>query len=245
MESERAAGERAERIAGALIVAAPVRSVILHGSATTGDFVPGVSDLDLLVVVDRPLDAGEIAALTALIATASVAPAGGIDLDVVTAETATVPSRTPPAELHLGRHPGAALEVELKIAAAPDLPAELSTAREGYALLGSAPHAVLGPVDPSWLLARSEHWLTTWLTRLDDEEHAAFMALTACRMWHYALAGTHTSKSAAARWALDRDPSLTAVRQAMRHRAGDQDATIAEDDLRAVLHIARHGVAQA
>jgi hypothetical protein len=232
-------------IAGSLGRCAPVRAVLLHGSAVLGDFLPGVSDLDLLVVVDRPLDAGEVDAFTAVLATADPAPAAGLDLHVVTAATAAAPSPAPPMELHVGRYPGADLEVEPKVAAAPDLPAELSMAREGVALLGPAPREVIGPVDPAWLHARGEHWLTTWLGLLDDEEHAVFMVLTACRMWHFAVTGTHLSKTAAGRWALDREPSLTAVRQALRGRTGDRAATIAAADLRVVLQIARDGVARA
>jgi hypothetical protein len=40
-----------------------LRSIVLYGSAATGDYAPGSSDYDILLVADR-LDAGELDALT-------------------------------------------------------------------------------------------------------------------------------------------------------------------------------------
>ena len=47
------------------------------------------------------------------------------------------------------------------------------------------------------------------------------MVLTACRIWRFSEERRHCSKSAAGAWALTRDPSLRAVRGALRQRAGD------------------------
>ena len=41
-----------------------VAGVILHGSLTLDDYVPGCSDVDLLVVIDDPLSDARLAALT-------------------------------------------------------------------------------------------------------------------------------------------------------------------------------------
>ena len=41
--------------------------MILHGSLTLGDYVPGRSDVDLLVVVDAPLTDAQVAQLLALV----------------------------------------------------------------------------------------------------------------------------------------------------------------------------------
>ncbi|MET7398712.1 nucleotidyltransferase domain-containing protein, partial [Dactylosporangium sp. NPDC005572] len=50
MDSALAAADRlAHAVAG--LIEAPVLTVILHGSLATGDFLPGRSDLDLLVVI--------------------------------------------------------------------------------------------------------------------------------------------------------------------------------------------------
>jgi hypothetical protein len=57
----RFADELARACAGALGEA--VAGVILHGSLTLDDYVPGRSDIDLLVVVDDPLGDARLAAL--------------------------------------------------------------------------------------------------------------------------------------------------------------------------------------
>ena len=48
------------------------------------------------------------------------------------------------------------------------------------------------------------------------------MVLTACRVWRFSEERIHCSKSTAAKWALGRDPSLDAVRDALRRRTGQQ-----------------------
>ncbi|MEV1333726.1 aminoglycoside adenylyltransferase domain-containing protein [Micromonospora costi] len=232
----------ARTITGACVAAlrAPVTSVVLYGSLTLDDFVPARSDIDLLVVVDEPPTDDEIGALTAVVASADAAPAAGIDLHVVTSDVAAAPPRNPPLELHVGRYPDSDLEVEPRLAGAPDLLAELSMARaDGRGLLGSSPREVIGVIDPDWIRARGEHWLTTWLTLVDDAEHAGFMVLTACRMWRFHREGVHSSKTAAARWALARDRSLVAVRQALGQRTGDRATVVDEDGVRAVLETVR------
>ena len=220
-------------------VRVPVRSVLLHGSLATGDFVPGVSDVDLLAVVDETLSPPEVDALVAVVSDADPAPAAGIDLHVLTAAAAATPSPAPARELLVSRHPGAAIEVETAVAGDADLPAELSMARAGgRALIGAAPSAVLGAVDPAWLHERGVFWLRRWLTLTDDVRQEGFMVSTACRMWHFRVEGTHASKTAAMTWALERDDSLVAVRAAREHRRTGSGVRLAERDVRAVLDAA-------
>jgi len=83
--------------------------------------------------------------------------------------------------------------------------------------LCAEPRAVIAPVPPQWIVARGRHWLRTWRSLTDDAENAAFMVLTACRIWHFAVTHTHCSKARAAGWALDRNPALQAIRQATRN----------------------------
>jgi hypothetical protein len=79
---------------------------------------------------------------------------------------------------------------------------------------------VLAPVPAQWIVDRGRHWLTVWQSLTDDTESAAFMVLTACRIWHFAVENDHCAKLRAADWALRRDPSLIAVRQAIRQYEG-------------------------
>lgn len=200
------------------IVGAATRSVILYGSLSSGGFRPGRSDIDVLAVVDGGLADPPAAALERLVHRADTGGAVGIDLHVVTSEVAEAPTRAPSLELHIGRYDGSSIhvEVERQVAASPDLPAELFMARaDGRALQGAAPREVIAPVPADWIVDRGRRWLLTWRSLTDDAENAAFMVLTACRIWRFAQEGVHCSKVRAARWALDRDPSLTAGRQAI------------------------------
>jgi hypothetical protein len=228
-----AAGLVAEGLAG--VGGAAVRSVILHGSLAAGGFRAGHSDIDLLAVVDGGLTDAQLTAVEKLARQAGLGGAAGLDLHVVTAEVAGAPTRAPALELHLGRYDrsSAGVEVERRVASAPDLPAELSMARaHGRALRGAAPREVIAPVPAGWVVDRGRHWLLAWRSLTDDAEHATFMVLTACRIWRFAVENVHCPKAQAARWALDRDPTLTAVRQLSRP---DPAGVVAEQDIAQLL----------
>jgi hypothetical protein len=227
----------AARLADAIaeILGPACRSVILHGSLAAGGFRPGRSDLDLLAIHEGPLSPVQLDSLVRLVSDADLGDAAGLDLDVVTADAARHPTPTPPLELHVSRN-DAGFEVESQLSAAPDLPAELSMARQnGRALTGTSPTAALGAVPAEWVVARGRHWLRTWQSLTDDEPHAAFMVLTACRIWRFAVENVHSPKTAAARWALTQDPSLIAVRQALQQYEGDPATVIDEPGIAAVL----------
>jgi aminoglycoside adenylyltransferase-like protein/nucleotidyltransferase-like protein len=177
-------------------------TVILHGSLATGGYRPGSSDIDLLQVTDGPVD---VAAYRSLAASAP------LDLHVVSTAVAAAPTVAPPIRLYAGHG-----DLSVEVAADPDLVTELSIARaHGVTLAGTA---ALGPVPDSWVVDRGRYWITRWLALTDDEPHAAFMVLTACRMWRFAVEGVHSPKPAAGRWALTRDPSLSAIPAALSGR---------------------------
>src|SRR5690242_17371713 len=217
----------AERFADSLvdIIGPTVRSVILHGSLSSGGFRPGSSDIDVLAVIDGDLADAQVTALEQLTRHADLGDAAGLDVHVVTSEVAGRPTRAPALQLHIGRYLGGSVdfEMERRVSACPDLLAELSIARAGgRALSGAAPPDLIAPIPADWIIERGMHWLLTWRTLTDDAENAAFMVLTACRIWRFAKENVHCSKLQAAQWALDRDPSLTAVRQALQQY--EQDA---------------------
>ncbi|WP_164842687.1 aminoglycoside adenylyltransferase domain-containing protein [Actinoplanes solisilvae] len=219
----------APQIAG--IVGPTCRAVILHGSLASGGFRPGHSDVDLLVVVNEPLTDARADSLTDHLSSADLGDAAGLDVDVVTAAVARHPTPAPPLELHVSLNP---TEIERGVPTAPDLPAELSIAKQdGITLYGDP--AVLAPVPAEWVIARGRHWLNTWQSLTDDEPHAAFMVLTACRIWHFAATGVHAPKARAARWALTRSPSLTAIDQALQQYEGRRATVVEEPAIAAVL----------
>ena len=218
------------------VVGDGLRSVLLHGSLVAGGFRPGRSDLDLLVVVDEGVSDTQASALETAVTTADTGSAVAIDLHVVTADVARTPTRDPALELHVGRYAGG-VEVTRRVHD-PDLLTELSMARaDGRALRGSAPSEVIAPVPASWVVDRNGYWLARWRGLTDDTKNAAFMVLTACRMWRFAVEEVHCSKVAGAAWALDRDASLHVVRQALRQYDADPDVQVDEDGIGPLLDL--------
>jgi predicted nucleotidyltransferase len=232
----------AERIAAALD--APVLSVILHGSLALGAFTPERSDVDLLVVVDEPLADGDVEALRRrLDAHRNDAP-HHVDVRVVTRAVAASPTRDPPMEAYLRPHPAGPTRLEGRGAVEPDLVVEFAVVRaHGHALVGLDPRSVVGPVPDGWVVDVGDRQLGAWERLTDDAAHAELMVLTTCRIWRFSEEGVFSSKADAGRWALGRDPSLTAVEQALRQRQGDRRATVDADGIRRLIARARREIA--
>jgi Domain of unknown function (DUF4111)/Nucleotidyltransferase domain len=213
----RFAGTLAGSCAAALGEA--VAGVILHGSLTLDDYVPGRSDVDLLVVVDQPLTDAQVAALTEAVERRRPLAPGRVDLRVVTRQVAASSTPAPPMELSIQITPGSGLAVERRHPGERDLVVELSMCRaHGRSLLGAAPAELIGEVPDRWVLAVGDAQLADWEAIGDDPRHAALTVLTTCRVWRLAEEGRHCSKTAAGAWALERDPTLQVVRDALRQR---------------------------
>jgi predicted nucleotidyltransferase len=234
----------AQRIAASCrrVLNETLASVIVHGSLALDDYTPGHSDIDLLGVVERPLLDVEIASLTRVLAAEQAQAPGPVDLRVVTRAAAATPSEAPPMELYVRLHRNARPRVESRHPE-PDLVVELSICRaHGRALLGAEPPAVFGQVRDEWVLLVGDAQLARWQSLTDDAPYAALMVLTACRIWRFSEERTHCSKAAAASWAHARDPSLTAVRDALRQRTGDP-VRIAPTEIGRLLKIVRTRIA--
>jgi Aminoglycoside adenylyltransferase, C-terminal domain/Nucleotidyltransferase domain len=196
--------------------------VILHGSLTLDDYVPGHSDIDLLVVIDDPLGDARLAALTEAMTSRRAAAPGPVDLRLVTRQVAASPTPAPPMEAYLRLTPvsGVRLE-ERRHPAEGDLAVELSVCRaHGRSLLGAAPAELLGEVPDRWVMAAGDAQLAAWQAIGDDPPYAELTVLTACRVWRFAEEGRHVSKTAAAEWALERDPTLGVVGEQPPDRVG-------------------------
>jgi hypothetical protein len=218
--------EAASRFVGALARAAAaalgdtVAAVILHSSLTLGDYLPGHSDIDLLAVVDHPLDGPRLDALAGALAGHRPRAPGPVDLRVVTRQVAAAPTPAPPMEAYLRLTPGSGVRVEERQHPGErDLVVEFSVCRaHGRSLVGAPPAALIGEVPPAWVVAAGDAQLADWQAIGDDPPHAELTVLTACRIWRFAEEGRHCSKAAAGTWALRRDPTLQVVRDALRQR---------------------------
>jgi predicted nucleotidyltransferase len=254
MGRRRASAEEAARFAGVLTrtcagaLGETVAGVVLHGSLTLGDYLPGRSDVDLLVVVDEPLTDARLAALTEAVAAQRPAASGRVDLRVVTRQVAAAPTPAPPMEayLELAPGPGPGVQVERCHPGERDLVVEFSICRaHGRSLAGAAPAELIGEVPHRWVLAVGDAQLADWEAIGDDPKHAQLTVLTACRVWRYAEERRHSSKTAAGEWALQRDPTLQVVRDALRQRHRDPTAPIDPAQVRRLLGVVRAQLAEA
>jgi len=211
--------------------------VILHGSLTLDDFVPGSSDVDLLVV----LGGGRATEVVDVVAAAE-APCC-VDVRVVERDVAAVPTSSPPMAAYVRldpRRPG--VEVESS-AGERDLVVELSVCRaHGRTLAGAAPTELVGPVPEEWVLDVGDAQLADWQAIGHAPPHAQLTVLTACRVWRFAVEHRHSSKTGAAEWALANEPALTVVRDALQQRA-DPSAAIDPDGVASLLAVVRERVA--
>jgi hypothetical protein len=129
------------------------------GSVATGDYVPGVSDLDLVAVVDGPVDSEREAVLVDLHRELELGSAAGTDLGCVYVGAGRLPD---PAALHPTWTHGVLVQRILSGVARAEL------VRHGFAVLGRAPSDVLPPItdDDVRAAARAEvcgYW--AWASR--------------------------------------------------------------------------------
>jgi Domain of unknown function (DUF4111) len=208
------------------------------GSWALGDYVAGRSDLDVAVVTAAGL-ADDLA--TGLIAEvrheALPCPARGLELVVYTLRFAR--SGSPDAEFELNLNSGWAMETRLDRRGAAEDSHWFAIDRailsqRGKALMGPPAAEVFVPPPREallGLLAESMSWYEGEAGNLDDA------VLNGCRGLGYAQTGTWTSKDEAACWALQQDPRLTVVSQALAARRGEGE--VDEEAARDFLHRAR------
>ncbi len=221
--------------------------VILHGSLTLDAFVPGVSDVDLLVVVDEPLTDERWAALAEAAAAERMRAPGRVDLRLVRHRVVAAPTPLPPLEAYIEISPelDPGLHVEGPHPGERDLVVEFSFCRaHGRSLFGPAPSDLIGDVPDEWVLDVGDAQLADWEAIGDDPQHAQLTALTACRVWRFAEERRHCSKAEAGRWALGRDPTLQAVRDGLRQRQVDPATPIDAAEVARLLGIVRARLAE-
>jgi streptomycin 3"-adenylyltransferase len=220
--------------------------VYLHGSAATGEAVPGRSDADLIVTCARPLSSGQRESFRALLV-ASVPPADlpAGDLAILTAGVAARPERPVRWEqvlrgeraagrlivTDLGGYPGDLLDVEM-------------ARQRGVALVGPEPGEVFAPLPAAWVLAACAEELRKWAARRRYEDLASGV-LNACRAWRYAEEGVLSSKAGGGAWARPRSASPQLIDAALAVRRGAPGVAMPDDEVNAFVRRALRRVEQA
>ena len=80
--------------------------MILHGSLTLDDYVPGRSDVDLLLVVVHPPSDARLAGVVVAMASRRAEAPGPVDLRLVIRQVAASPTPATPLEAYLRLTPG-------------------------------------------------------------------------------------------------------------------------------------------
>jgi len=169
--------------------ALPDATVILHGSLALGDFRPGRSDVDLLVISDAPTGG----VVEAVEQEWKQQPTN-LDVRIVTYEAAARPARAPRMVLYISLTEEQGLYIE-RDRDEPDLVIEFSVCRQ----LGHTD--VIGAVPDEWVDEVGTEVAERWKRIGYDPPHQELMALTACRIWRFREERIHCSKPAAAEWA--------------------------------------------
>jgi hypothetical protein len=189
--------------------------VYVHGSAVLGGFRPERSDVDVLVVVAKPVPPeGQAALGVQLLASAYPCPGIGLELSVITAATA--------ADLDDCRfevHIASPNEVVAGTGHTGDadliLYAEVCR-RSGLAASGPPASSVFGAVP-------QERLVTAILVELEWGVSSAsfeYAVLNACRALRFAADGSLPSKVAGGEWYLAGHPSAEVVRAALARQLG-------------------------
>ena len=181
----------------------------LTGSLTYGDFDRGSSDIDFLVVLDRPLaeaQRGELKLLHERIAAAFPVWAERIEGSYITSDM--LRHVDPPAMPRPYINGGAFWEPDPRYG--NEWLINLFALRErGVALMGPEPAKLIAPVAIDDVREASKLDLVgEWLPKLDDRSffdsshHQAYATLTMCRILHRAVHEGVVSKRVAAGWVI-------------------------------------------
>ncbi|RPI04720.1 MAG: DUF4111 domain-containing protein, partial [Actinobacteria bacterium] len=185
--------------------------VCVHGSAVLGDFIPGASDLDVLVVVEDDVDDALLDRVTDTLASDRSMPATGLEASVVARTAAASPAKPWPFRVHVTTAPEDRKVVSGRTHSGdPDLVLHYAVARErGWSATGPPPTELFGSLPTSIVLEQIADELR-WAA---DNGSASYAVLNACRALCFSLEGRICSKSQGGEWALLRgiEPQLVAA----------------------------------
>lgn len=218
-----------------------LRAAYIHGSLADGSYVSDRSDIDVLVVVDRPLTDGERSDLVGALDRFAPATGRRFDVTVVTAASASRPNHRPRAEVYYGVRGGPSEVVRGDHL--PSLVVEYSALRSSAeVLIGPSPSTLIAEQPPEWIDARGLELVNRWSRVTEPLDHAGLMVLTACRIWRWAADRRHVSKDDAASWVMRHHPGLRAVPAAVAERRGARIEPFEPRDVAEVLDGARRAL---
>lgn len=208
--------------------------IYLHGSAGLGALTPGRSDLDLMIVVDGPLDtATKSRVVRGLWNLTPPAVIRGVETGVVVADDLRLVETMTRSELYVSTHPG---EPETRDASIdPVQLIELDIIRnQSVTLVGPPAEEIVGAISRRDVL---EAMLATERDG-DADLPESYRVLTGARQMLFTMMGEHVSKMAAAEWAIEQGYSADLLQRAIDVQLGvKRDRPLSSKGRRFLSHV--------
>ncbi len=201
-----------------------VSACYLHGSAALGGFARGRSDVDLVLVLEQPLEPAAARELGRALLGVPSCPGAGLEASAVTRAAAA--SAAPPFSfvVHVASSPdGERVVVGGGTDGDPDLALHYAVVRQsGVAVEGPPPAELVGPVPRELVLAALRDELGWGI------EHGtmAYAVLNAARALRYGYEGVLCSKLDGGKWALALGEPVAVLRPALDQQETGSDALL-------------------
>jgi hypothetical protein len=197
----------------------------LYGSLVTGDFDPGISDIDLLCVVSADVDEAQFARLHAMHDSLEVEYPewkGRIEVQYVSiralqtfwTQSSRIATLSPGEPFHF-KPAGRDYAINWHI-----------IRRSDRTLYGKPPHKVIPPISKQEYLQVVREHARMWLENEweGNQYEQSYAILTMCRAMYAAQYGEQVSKKKAAQWVARQFPEWAALTEtAFAWRRGEQD----------------------
>lgn len=221
----------------------------LTGSLATGDYVPGRSDVDFVVVTDAALGDDHVEALRAMHERIALARRSRLPW---------IEGIYVPTDLWRRHIPGGATCHRLTVDGTfgvqllgANWVIERALFPGAITVDGPPPQTLVDPVSDAEVAAAAREAALSWwphtledVSLLPDEAHLVFAVLTMARAWFSAEVAAQATKTEAARWLADRRPEwATLLHEALAWRAGRPFAR--RDDVLALITATLHRLRQA
>jgi Domain of unknown function (DUF4111)/Nucleotidyltransferase domain len=208
------------RVAGDALV-----GVYLHGSAVLGDWSPGASDVDVLVVVRSGVTSIVAERLAAVLAGDRDCPGVGLEASIVEADAAATPAAPWPFVVHVTT----ALHDRKTVLGTPsvgdvDLILHYAVTRAfGWAAIGPSPETIIGAISERVVFRQLADELRWGI----DHASESYAILNACRALRYRDERVLCSKTDGGEWALAHDVEPALVRRALDERRRGTSSPVA------------------
>ena len=208
--------------------------IYLFGSGASGDYVPGVSDLDVQAVAVHSIQKRERHEIArSLSHDALPCPARRLEFVCYTKSAVCPATRHPQFELNLNTGANERDHLSLDPGEEPShwFLLDIAMGRElGRSLMGPPPAQAFSPIPRLWQLEAIADSLA-W--HQEHEPTSANTVLTACRGWQYAVTGESGSKLAGAAWVSQEIGCLDVVEQAKQYQ--QEGLRFSASDLTAII----------